>query len=285
MRPEWSSIPYGKPLANQTMHVFNDWFEPSPVGVTGEIHIGGTGVAQGYLGDPERTAERFPVHPVTGERVYRTGDLGRYLPGGDIEILGREDFQVKISGYRVELRGDRGRPAAAAGVRTALVTAPAHARTGQRQIAAYVVPEPGADPIRRRCGGAGVAAARLHGAQPLPGAGGAAPHANGKVDHRRCPRRGTTRRRAATPAARAQRPGGAALRAVVAAARARRLRRGGGLLRHRRRLAARRRAARPAAGGVRHRRRRGAGDGGGAVHERVDRLLRRARGVRRGAAA
>ncbi|MGW6603195.1 non-ribosomal peptide synthetase [Streptomyces sp. NPDC055036] len=146
VRPEWSSIPYGKPLANQTMHVFNQWLEPSPVGVTGEIHIGGMGVAQGYLGDPGRTAERFPLHPVTGERIYRTGDLGRYLPGGDIEILGREDFQVKINGYRVELGEIEAALLHQPGVRTPLVTAPAHARTGQRQIAAYVVPEPGADP-------------------------------------------------------------------------------------------------------------------------------------------
>ncbi|MGW6962491.1 non-ribosomal peptide synthetase [Streptomyces zaomyceticus] len=146
VRPEWSSIPYGKPLANQTMHVLNQWQEPSPVGVTGEIHIGGTGVAQGYLGDPERTAERFPVHPVTGERIYRTGDLGRYLPGGDIEILGREDFQVKINGYRVELGEIEAALLRRPEVRTALVTAPAHARTGQRQIAAYVVPEAGAVP-------------------------------------------------------------------------------------------------------------------------------------------
>ncbi|MFF5972947.1 amino acid adenylation domain-containing protein [Streptomyces sp. NPDC012769] len=146
VRPDWSSIPYGKPLANQTMHVFNQWLEPSPVGVTGEIYIGGVGVAQGYLGDPERTAERFLVHPVTGERVYRTGDLGRYLPDGDIEILGREDFQVKINGYRVELGEIEAALLRQDGVRTALVTAPAHARTGQRQIAAYVVPEPGAEP-------------------------------------------------------------------------------------------------------------------------------------------
>ncbi|MFJ5289852.1 amino acid adenylation domain-containing protein [Streptomyces sp. NPDC088348] len=146
VRPEWSSIPYGKPLANQTMHVLNQWMEPSPVGVTGEIHIGGVGVALGYLGDPERTAERFLVHPVTGERLYRTGDLGRYLAGGDIEILGREDFQVKINGYRVELGEIEAALLRQPGVRNALVTAPAHARTGQRQIAAYVVPEPGTDP-------------------------------------------------------------------------------------------------------------------------------------------
>ncbi|WP_424217544.1 non-ribosomal peptide synthetase (plasmid) [Streptomyces sp. BI20] len=144
--PDWTSIPYGKPLANQTMHVYNPWGEESPIGVTGEIHIGGIGVAQGYLGDPARTAERFLVHPDTGERVYRTGDLGRYLPGGDIEILGREDFQVKINGYRVELGEIEAALLRRPELRTALVTAPAHARTGQRQIAAYVVPEPGAEP-------------------------------------------------------------------------------------------------------------------------------------------
>ena len=145
--PEWSSIPYGKPLANQTMpRVRPVAANRAPVGVTGEIYIGGVGVAQGYLGDPERTAERFVLHPVTGERLYRTGDLGRYLPDGDIEFLGREDFQVKISGYRVELGEIEAALLRQPGVRTALVTAPAHARTGQRQIAAYVVPEPGADP-------------------------------------------------------------------------------------------------------------------------------------------
>ncbi|MEV4739899.1 amino acid adenylation domain-containing protein [Streptomyces sp. NPDC049555] len=143
----WRSIPYGKPLANQTMHVLNDRLEPCPTWVTGEIHIGGTGVALGYWGDATRTAERFIVHPATGERLYKTGDLGRYLPGGDIEILGREDFQVKINGYRVELGEIEAVLDRQAGVRHAVVTAPAHPRTGQRQLAAYLVPEaPGSLP-------------------------------------------------------------------------------------------------------------------------------------------
>ncbi|MFJ4870009.1 amino acid adenylation domain-containing protein [Streptomyces sp. NPDC088757] len=186
--PDRSSIPYGKPLANQTVHVLNQWLEPSPVGVTGEIHIGGVGVARGYLGDPERTAECFLVHPATGERLYRTGDLGRYLPGGDIEILGREDFQVKINGYRVELGEIEAALLRRPGVRTALVTAPAHARTGQRQIAAYLVPEPGAEPDPAELRAA--LAALLPGymvpsrfltldALPLT--------ANGKIDHKALP--------------------------------------------------------------------------------------------------
>ncbi|MEC4020204.1 non-ribosomal peptide synthetase [Streptomyces sp. H27-D2] len=137
--PEWSSIPYGKPLANQTLQVYNEWLDPCPIGVTGGIYIGGVGVALGYWGDPVRTAERFIVHPGSGERLYKTGDLGRYLPGGDIEILGREDFQVKINGYRVELGEIEACLSRQPGVRQALVTAPAHPGTGQRQLTAYLV--------------------------------------------------------------------------------------------------------------------------------------------------
>ncbi|MGW0884900.1 amino acid adenylation domain-containing protein [Streptomyces sp. NPDC002671] len=141
--PEWSRIPYGKPLANQTMHVYDQWMEPCPVWTTGEIYIGGTGVARGYWADPERTAERFVTHPRTGDRLYRTGDLGRYLPGGDIDFLGREDSQVKLNGYRIEL-GEIAAPLLRhPGVRDALVTVDTNARTGSRQLVAYLVPEDG----------------------------------------------------------------------------------------------------------------------------------------------
>lgn len=101
--PEWPSIPYGRPLANQRFHVLDPAGRPCPDGVAGELHIAGAGLAMGYLNDPERTAERFIVHAQTGERLYRTGDLGRYLPDGEIEFLGREDYQVKIRGHRIEL--------------------------------------------------------------------------------------------------------------------------------------------------------------------------------------
>jgi len=148
----WASIPYGKPLANQTLHVYNDRLEPCPTWVTGEIYIGGVGVAIGYWADPERTAERFVIHPHTGDRLYRTGDLGRYLPGGDIEILGRTDFQVKINGYRVELGEIEAALSQRPGIRQALVAAPVYPHTGQRQLAAYlVVDDPAtADPVRLR---------------------------------------------------------------------------------------------------------------------------------------
>ncbi|MEU5695817.1 amino acid adenylation domain-containing protein [Actinosynnema sp. NPDC020468] len=100
VRPEWRSVPYGLPLANQTWDVLDAAGAPCPDWVPGELHIGGIGQALGYLGDPERTAAKFTA--VAGRRLYRTGDLGRYHPDGSIELLGRIDSQVKVRGHRVE---------------------------------------------------------------------------------------------------------------------------------------------------------------------------------------
>ncbi|MDX7991891.1 non-ribosomal peptide synthetase/type I polyketide synthase [Xenorhabdus littoralis] len=101
--PNWRSIPYGKPLANQTFYVLNAALSPCPVWVTGELYIGGQGLALGYWDDTEKTEHAFITHPQTGERLYRTGDSGRWLPDGNIEFLGRNDHQIKIRGYRIEL--------------------------------------------------------------------------------------------------------------------------------------------------------------------------------------
>jgi amino acid adenylation domain-containing protein len=103
VEPDWPSIPWGKPMANQTAWILSPSLEPCPTYVAGEIHVGGLGLAQGYWRDEERTQERFILHPRTGERLYCTGDWGRWLPSGDIEFLGRRDQQVKVHGYRVEL--------------------------------------------------------------------------------------------------------------------------------------------------------------------------------------
>ncbi|HEY3004462.1 MAG TPA: amino acid adenylation domain-containing protein [Kribbellaceae bacterium] len=103
LRPGWRSIPYGRPLANQGFRVLDAALRDRPVWVPGELYISGAGLAQGYLGAPETTAARFVTHPADGERLYRTGDFGRYLPGGEIEFLGREDTQVKVRGHRIEL--------------------------------------------------------------------------------------------------------------------------------------------------------------------------------------
>lgn len=103
VEPDWPSIPYGRPLKNQRMHVLDQALKPCPVWVPGDLYIGGLGLARGYWRDEERTRAAFIVYPPTGEVLYRTGDLGRYLPSGDIEFLGREDSQVKVQGYRIEL--------------------------------------------------------------------------------------------------------------------------------------------------------------------------------------
>ncbi|MER6366715.1 amino acid adenylation domain-containing protein, partial [Kitasatospora sp. NPDC001527] len=98
-------MPIGRPLPNMTMYVLDDRMQPLPVGVPGELHVGGEGVARGYLDRAVLTAERFVPNPFgpAGSRLYRTGDVVRTLPGGDVEFLGRSDGQVKIRGYRIEL--------------------------------------------------------------------------------------------------------------------------------------------------------------------------------------
>ena len=96
----------GRPIANAQLYILDDRLNLVPVGVSGEVYIGGVGVARGYLHDPAQTAERFIPHPFSralGARLYRTGDLARYRSGGDIELLGRIDHQVKLRGLRVEL--------------------------------------------------------------------------------------------------------------------------------------------------------------------------------------
>lgn len=97
------SIPYGKPLSNQKFYVLDKNFQDKPVWASGELYIAGQGLARGYVRDKKQTNNSFLVHPLTGEKIYRTGDYGRYLPGGEIEFLGRKDNQIKINGYRIEL--------------------------------------------------------------------------------------------------------------------------------------------------------------------------------------
>ncbi len=97
------SVPYGQAMAHQRFYVLDRHLRVLPPCLPGEQYIGGAGVARGYYRNPSLTEEKFIYHPELGERLYRTGDAGRYLPDGNLEFLGRMDFQVKINGYRVEL--------------------------------------------------------------------------------------------------------------------------------------------------------------------------------------
>jgi amino acid adenylation domain-containing protein len=99
----WRNIPYGKPTANNRYHVLNAELAPCQDWVCGTLYAAGTGLAEGYWKDDARTDERFFEHPASGERLYDTGDEGRYHPDGTIEILGRSDFQIKLNGYRIEI--------------------------------------------------------------------------------------------------------------------------------------------------------------------------------------
>ncbi|HEU4321543.1 MAG TPA: MupA/Atu3671 family FMN-dependent luciferase-like monooxygenase [Roseiflexaceae bacterium] len=143
--PAWKSIPYGRPMQNQTFHVLNEQAEPCPLWVPGQLYIGGIGLAKGYWRDEAKTNASFSVHPRSGERLYRTGDLGRMLPDGTIEFLGREDFQVKVQGHRIELGEIETALDQHPGVRAAVVTAVGELRKNKRLVA-YIVPSqtPGA---------------------------------------------------------------------------------------------------------------------------------------------
>ncbi|MBF0622398.1 MAG: amino acid adenylation domain-containing protein [Magnetococcales bacterium] len=137
--PHWSSIPYGRPMVNQTFHIFNALMAPCPVWCPGELYIGGIGVAKGYWNNSEKTESHFVVHPRTGEPLYRTGDLGRYLPDGTIEFLGREDFQVKIHGHRIELGEIESALLEHPGIKEAVVVAVGEQRN-LHALVAYLVP-------------------------------------------------------------------------------------------------------------------------------------------------
>jgi acyl-coenzyme A synthetase/AMP-(fatty) acid ligase/acyl carrier protein len=140
---ERRNIPIGKPIANTQIYILDQQQRLAPVGVSGELYIGGVGVGRGYLHRPELTAERFVPNPyatVASERLYRTGDLARWLPCGNIEYQGRLDHQVKIRGVRIELGEIEAALLQHEAVREAVVSA--RDDQGEKKLVAYLVAEP-----------------------------------------------------------------------------------------------------------------------------------------------
>jgi amino acid adenylation domain-containing protein len=149
VEPGPSPVPIGRPITNTQIYILDSHLQPVPIGIHGELYIGGDGLARGYLNRPELTAEKFVAHPFSSEpgaQLYRTGDLARYLPDGSIEFLGRVDNQVKIRGHRIELGEIETVLNQHPGVKDSVVVARERDLSEERELVGYLVPSEPAIP-------------------------------------------------------------------------------------------------------------------------------------------
>ncbi|MDJ0517578.1 MAG: amino acid adenylation domain-containing protein [Trichodesmium sp. MO_231.B1] len=144
VEPTWKSIPYGQPMANSKYYILNENLEDCPTWVPGQMYCAGVQVAKGYWRNEEKTNASFIIHPCTGERIYGTGDLGRYLPDGNIEFVGRADFQIKIRGHRIETGEIEAALTKHSAVKSAVVKA--FGANEKQRLVAYVIPSQKPEP-------------------------------------------------------------------------------------------------------------------------------------------
>jgi len=141
-KPIAGNVPIGNPIDNSQLYILDGQLEPVPEGVVGELCISGLGLAAGYRNQPELTKEKFIANPYGRGQLFRTGDLALYQPGGTIEILGRNDTQVKLRGYRIELNEIQDLLSQHASVQSSLVSA-REINSGDKQLIAYIIPTAG----------------------------------------------------------------------------------------------------------------------------------------------
>ena len=167
--PDGPRVPLGRPVRNVRVYVVDEHLAPVPLGAPGEIVFSGVCVGRGYVNDPERTAAAFTLDPYRpGERLYRSGDHGRWLPDGRLEFLGRRDTQVKLRGFRIEIGEIENALLRVPGVRDGAVVVVA----GTQRLVAFCTGRR----TRRRTGAVGRVAARVHGSGGRALAGAAAAH-------------------------------------------------------------------------------------------------------------
>ncbi len=144
---EMTTVPIGRPISNTQIYILDSYLQPVPIGVTGEIYLGGDGLARGYLNRPKLTAEKFIANPFGEGKLYKTGDLAKYLHDGNIEYIGRIDNQVKIRGFRIELGEIEATLNQSPNIKQTIVISREY-QSGDKRLVAYIIPHLNSSPTQ-----------------------------------------------------------------------------------------------------------------------------------------